>query len=518
MMRWTPTTGNGWYPFLNYPWVAYGFGECWVSNMVTGETRRIRPDVRCQPAGWLDAETLAFYTGEFPATVYAIYLRTNAVRELGSMPVNRVLARAGSWATGLASGGTVTQDGRVLASGVGWRIDLDGPILACGANDGLHVWVNGSPQPVVAPKATLVDPRVSGERVGYGYNGPVRLYDVRTGNDDDVTVTPWQKEHAPVVVDEWIWTTTEKPDGTSAAVGRPIGDRSCLVLSCASAVYLDVQRIDNEWVVATSGTRGELLVQSIAVDAPRALLSPADPPQVPVSVPPAPAHLKGCGYFFRDTNIHAYLAKYGSENPSAPGTHSVIVDDHGMPAETRADGTTPRMIIGLSQLLHPQLPLWWDRVDAVYVAVENDEAGLERYAAVARYLMRELGLSPKPILSYSAGSVFPLALDEDDILGIQFYAPRGEGPDYFRRLAAEVWPRIRDRKRVAIIGQAYDRGGWFTGAELAALQPVLYEVACAWPNCEYLLWFSDARTGGTRDHEEMRPWHTAIADAISRIR
>lgn len=251
------------------------------------------------------------------------------------------------------------------------------------------------------------------------------------------------------------------------------------------------------------------------LDEVRAL--PLDVPP-PVVVPPAPAHLKGCGYFFRDTNVHPYVAKYGGRNPAAPGTHSVIVDDHGLPAEGRADGSVPRMIVGLGQLLHPQLPGWWDRVDAVYVAVENDEAGLERYATVARYLMRELHLAPKPILSYSAGSVFPHALEEDDILGIQFYAPRGEGPDYFRRWAEAVWPQIQGRKRVAIIGQAYDRGGWFTGAELADMQPVLYEIASAWPNCEYLLWFSDARAGGTRDHEEMRPWHVAIADAITRNR
>ena len=60
-----------------------------------------------------------------------------------------------------------------------------------------------------------------------------------------------------------------------------------------------------------------------------------------------------------------------------------------------------------------------------------------------------------------------------------------------------------------------ERRGWFTGPQLAAIQPELYALACAWPNCEGLFWFSDSRTGGTRDHEEMRPWHHAIAAAIA---
>jgi hypothetical protein len=173
------------------------------------------------------------------------------------------------------------------------------------------------------------------------------------------------------------------------------------------------------------------------------------------------------------------------------------------------------MIIGTSQILNGQIAEWWDRIDAVQIVNEStNPAGIEESPRFARMLMRERGLSPKPLLSYTAGNVFPMSLSDTDILGVQFYAPKGSGPEYVHALAAQVWPQIQHRARVAIIGQAYDRGGWFTGAELAALQPVLYEIACAWYNCEYLLWFSDSRTGGTRDHEEMRSWHTAISQAI----
>lgn len=238
--------------------------------------------------------------------------------------------------------------------------------------------------------------------------------------------------------------------------------------------------------------------------------------EVPVVVPPAPTHLTGCGYYFRDTAIYAFIQKYGGENPSAPGTHSLIVDDHGLPAEPHPDGHTPRMIIGLSQI--PAAARWWDQVDAVNVAVENDEVGLNRMADLARMNMDWLGLAPKPILSYSGGAVYPNALHEDDILGIQLYADRSADPAAnIMAQAARIGPLIQQRRRVAIIGQAYDRGGWFTGPQIAAIQPVLYETACAWPNCELLLWFSDSRRGGTRDYEvEVRPWHKVIAEAIGR--
>lgn len=237
--------------------------------------------------------------------------------------------------------------------------------------------------------------------------------------------------------------------------------------------------------------------------------------EAPVVVSPAPAHLKGCGYYFRDTAIHAFIKKYGGENPSAPGTHSVIVDDHGLPAEQHPDGHTPRMIIGLSQI--PAAIAWWDRVDAINVAVENNEAGLNRMADLARHNMEWFGLEQKPILSYSGDSVYPNVLHDDDILGIQLYAERNTDPvQNIREQAEKIWLLIKNRRRIAIIGMAFDRLGWFNGEQLAAVQPVLYDIACAWPNCEYLLWFSDARIGGTRDHEEMRPWHIAIANAISR--
>lgn len=229
--------------------------------------------------------------------------------------------------------------------------------------------------------------------------------------------------------------------------------------------------------------------------------------QAPVVVPPAPPHLRGFGYFFRDSQ------QYG-DNPAAPCTHSVIVDEpRSLPAEPLPDGTPVRMILGLPCLLHEHLDAWWSLVDAVYVAAEGDVARLERDAALARQIMAHRQLAPKPLIGYTGRQVYPQALEPTDLLAVQLYLERGEGAASLRHVAAELASQLGDR-RVALIAMAFDRLGWFTGAELAALQPVYYEIASAWPTCEYLLAFSDGRPGGTRTHEALRPWHAAITTAI----
>lgn len=229
--------------------------------------------------------------------------------------------------------------------------------------------------------------------------------------------------------------------------------------------------------------------------------------QTAVILPPAPAHLKGVGYFFRDSQ------QYG-DNPDAPCTHSVIVDEpRSLPAEPQPDGTVTRMILGLPCLLHEQISQWWELVDAVYVAAEGDAAKLETDAALARSIMAFRGLAPKPILGYTGNRLFPTALRGTDLLGVQLYLNRGQGAADLRTLAAVQYGLVSTR-RVALIGMAFDRLGWFTGAELAALQPVYWEIACGWPTCEYLLLFSDGRPGGTRMHEELRPYHTAMVQRV----
>ena len=263
-MNWKPTQPNGWYPALNYPWVAYGFGECYLSNMVTGSTVRLHPEVRTQPAGWLNPQTLVFYCGEAPATIYAYDLLTGTERVLGVRHINRVVARAGHWATGYAADGVVTYDGREVGRNAGWRVDICDTLVASQSNAGLHIWLDGVAQPVVTPKTTLVDPRCGNGAVGYGYNGPARLYFPTVGQDLEVTVTTPPKEHAPLYLNGMVWSTTERAEGGSLVLGRPIGQPVTHTVARASAIYLDAQQVGSDWVIATSGDQGQLVVSDVA--------------------------------------------------------------------------------------------------------------------------------------------------------------------------------------------------------------------------------------------------------------
>jgi hypothetical protein len=238
-----------------------------------------------------------------------------------------------------------------------------------------------------------------------------------------------------------------------------------------------------------------------------AIVTEADFSAVPPVTIPRFSHPMKVGYFYRDTSA----IQYGGDNPAAPCNVSVIIDPLALPAEDY-NGKPVGMILDPACLWtlvdHPE---WWPRVEAVYLTAEGDAGMLERKAQVVRWLITQLGLSAKPMLSYTAGSVFPRALDPQDIIGVQLYLTGNQGPNDLRELAASLLPQVQHR-RVALICQAYDRAGAYTG-DLAALQPVYAEIAEAWPNCEYVLWFSDGRKGGVRDHENIRPWHLATLAA-----
>ena len=208
-------------------------------------------------------------------------------------------------------------------------------------------------------------------------------------------------------------------------------------------------------------------------------------------------------YFFRDSQQY-------TDNPSAPGTHSIIVDEpRALPAEDSPAGPV-RMIVGLPCLLHEQLAAMWDRVDAVYVAAESDAAKLEQDAALARYIMGHRGLAWRPLISYTGNALYPSALTASDLIGVQGYGVDGETPD---ALTARLRPWLRSvqHRRVALICQAYDRASaYWTGARLAALQPTWWALAREFTNIEAILLFSDGRKGGTRDYPEMRPIHAEM--------
>ena len=268
---------NGWFAEMSYPWIAAGFGQCNLWNVLTGEVRHIHPEMRCQAGGWIGPTTLIYYTGEDAATIYSYDVESQVETLLKeNFPANKVAAGSGSWGTGYPPDMSITLNGTKIDTGVGWRMDVDGDWLVSADNNGLHVYRRGLFQRLVTFQATCKDPLVSVDGYcGYGYNGPPHLVTLSTGEDRDVTVTPTKKEGAPIYIDGWIWTASEYPSG--CALGRPVGDLACIIVPVNEPVYLTVQKLATEWAIATHTSTGALSFTTVALDTPRHELPPLPP-------------------------------------------------------------------------------------------------------------------------------------------------------------------------------------------------------------------------------------------------
>ena len=259
----------------------------------------------------------------------------------------------------------------------------------------------------------------------------------------------------------------------------------------------DVRAVNDELMVAWSLTQGErpqdLVKLVVDRSQPRVLLAP------PFVLPPIGRPIL-IAPFFRDTNILAY----GGDNALARCNASVIVDAHGLPAETDPDGRVPKMIISPECLWEvAKHPEWWPRVVGVYVGNESNDGGmaLTRHSETARLLQDRLGLPNWQHVTYTAGHVWPDALRPTDWIGVQVYMSVGQGPTDALHIGRTGLAALRHRWNTAIIGQVYDRANptYWTEDRIAALLPVYWQLAREFPNVRAILLFSEGRKGGYRD-------------------
>jgi dipeptidyl aminopeptidase/acylaminoacyl peptidase len=124
------------------------------------------------------------------------------------------------------------------------------------------------------------DHAIVGREIVYGNGDRVWLY---RESARDVTVTPWGRERLPLLRKGrmllWIWTVSERLDGTPLILGRGAGDRRAIVLDGIAAQAFDV-RFNHEaecWMIAAYADheghgRPGLIVCAVPVDAPRETL------------------------------------------------------------------------------------------------------------------------------------------------------------------------------------------------------------------------------------------------------
>jgi len=546
-VSWLDSHGEGFSPDGRY--LAHGNGETFVYDTETGESlgpvlppvAAPAPKRRVWPCGWFDTRTLLVVqslSGEGTDTrqTYLFDVVARSCVPFAELEPGEKRVRAGRngyWAYAIAGGPIYYNGTRLPMFGAGWRITLDEGILAFPSASGIQVWIGGLPARAHEIKGVCKDLTLCRGMIGYGEGLPRRIS--ATGEDQDVTITPWRKESSPVLVEDpagvmWTWTLSDDA-GRFSVIGRPGTGPACLVVPLdTEGACLDVACRNGRWLIASRSNVGALCVYAVPVDTLPAPLPGTTIPEPPGPTPeprPDPV-LPPFGHKVEVGLFHFDSVRYGdyrdlpeAPSPDDPGAYdrlpctlSVITDAGAYPAE-----------YGLPMIVSPEClfvaaqdgEFWraaWARVQGVYIAAEDSVADLTTMARVAGLLMDELGLPRRPFVSYTGGALFPMALGPTDIIGVQLYLAPGQGPDALRALAARVMPTVEYR-RVAIISQCYNRNGAYR-EDLTALQPVYAAIVAQHANVEYLLQFSDGRLGGSRSYPALRPWQRAISRAARR--
>jgi hypothetical protein len=329
----------------------------------------------------------------------------------------------------------------------------------------------------------------------YGDDGGVREWEF-DGTDEDRSATTNRAQFCPIDRETELWSILGA-DAQTLLNYDAINNDGLLWPLQHGAVHLDVTAGPEAWVVAYNDAHGRCTVET---------LGQGQVVKLPFAFQPKPAlapygRTVLIGPFFRDTSA----IQYGGDRPETPASVSVIVDALALPAEDW-HGQRVDMVVSRECLWEvARHPDWWERVVGVYVS--NEEGQWERDARTVRWLMRELGLPAWPLVSYT--TTHPEWAASAEVLGVQAYCEPGEDAAALEARMRRVLPR--DRK-VALIAQAYDRNGAWTG-DLTTLFPVYDRLVRDYANIVMVLAFSDGRRGGMRDHPECYPWLQAMVEA-----
>lgn len=278
-------------------------------------------------------------------------------------------------------------------------------------------------------------------RQGFGQGWRTRIANLDGSNPRDITVGV--QEHWSVLVETPEGDLVLSHDGSRCYLRRPGETAGWLVATG------DTHEPRAVWtpagVVAAWMAYGKREVRPYACTLETAV--DLRPVENPLTVAPFPKPTAVYVFFGRES-------RYGVD-PTAPG-HGQVVVDSGIT-------TTGRVIIarvsdqGRDLIAEYRQPNDWARVDAIYVAEEKAPVTKAKYIDAidaARRRVRELGLSPRPILTYTG----PRAWNDlpTDWFGVQCYPEAGDTPD----VAEHRWRNLLQAymgKPVLIIGGAYDR-------------------------------------------------------------
>ena len=210
--------------------------------------------------------------------------------DFGLVAGNEFEAADGHWASWLDADQRVTYDGKLVAYGVR-GVKVAGDLLLYKTQSQLvvrNMRTGTDARYPLPPKANNVTLTPDGY-IGYGYYWDARVIAPQFETlvpyrDEDVTVTPWRQESAPVLCRAkrdglsvmWAWTFTERPgDKRALVLGRPLHDANSsaiLIEDFIADAHLSVvyRQEDDRWIVAGNASAGGVMsVWQVPYDTPR---------------------------------------------------------------------------------------------------------------------------------------------------------------------------------------------------------------------------------------------------------
>jgi hypothetical protein len=508
---WTcPLPSAGWFPKLNWPYVASGNLGVFISNVQAGIIERYLTVVG-YPHGWYFPNRLLCSEIEEPNGRFVFFLEPQTISSVGScgsyQGLLQICASLGHWAC-WDDQSQIWYDGQVIAKGY-HSIRQHGEYVVgrCVAEDYTpHVFYQGRLLRKIQKVAEVYDWDVIGDgpdqgTVVYGY--PRLFISYPSGVQKEVTVSPYGEGgtggQGMRLVDHngtlWLWTAGGIGAERWGILGRPVGETQAIVLDMPSAM-IDVQLADGLWRVAGCDDQGQLRVEDVPPDAPRQTIIKTPPA---LKMPSVPVIGRPCwfGYYKQ------FSAQYG-DNPNAPSNCAFIEDSNKM--------TVPGPImVGDAAMAISADPT---RLFAVYTT--GNDADMNANALAWRAAIP--GLAHIPIWGcFDGGQTMPTVdFPAIDVLGIECYVGASESAADCEARVRAYLSTIQADRRVFLIGQSYTSNTNNTSDPQTLLNAQVIPAAIARDDkrVQGILMFSDGRPTGTRDHEQWRPLHERILMGI----
>ena len=312
-MNWTCPNPSGWWPKLNYPWIAYGNRAVEIANLETGEVWNAGIDG--YPHGWIKPNTLFATRMLEPDTIrHTLMIRVPEMDVLEN-PTNiselsECCAGHDHWAAWYSTGG-ISYDTMVIASGShGVRQDATYVVARSIDDDyALRVYHNGVYLRSISKWEDVTDWNVLGVGkdeglVVYGYPKLVAAYP--GGAQRQISRSPWGEGTSygglgsgiALIEAEgktWLWTVGGIGEDQWGLIGGVLGEPEVMTIP-VPGVAISVNAVGEEFVVAACDDRGKLEVRSIRIDSPRSKLELPKPKisfQVSTTSGPVPLEVVG---------------------------------------------------------------------------------------------------------------------------------------------------------------------------------------------------------------------------------